>query len=249
MEWGGEGFLYTCDVNDWDVDSQQNITSINGKHENEQQNINVKAFRIKHANSIYAPNGIGNIFPNLVTLQIMISQVKYISIDSFAGFKCIKGINFWNNNIREINENTFNKVPTTEAIYLSENLIEVIHRGTFRNLKSLQLVEMQGNKIKSLAIGLFNYNLVLKTLNMESNSCIDKKAMNSSQVNSLVEEMFKCYNNYETDTALKLDKCNQKLSNVTNEVITNSTNHQFCETKNSILHHWLFNLFFGFWDF
>jgi hypothetical protein len=132
---------------------------------------------------------------------------------------------------------------------------------------------MQNNRIKSLAIGLFIENINLATLNFENNICISDKATDKSQVKTLIEKMYFCYKNYAFNVEQSFEKCEQDMiqrnlrcdeekfvmkshiKEITKALRTCKRNCTQClrnkEEKiinNDILNHWLFNLFFGFWD-
>lgn len=241
-DWGGLGEIYMCDVTGLQLNTLENIDSLTGTHLTYMSDKNVYALRIADQKTVYMPNGVGIFFPNILSLQVLQSNLKFLSIENFSGLEKIKDANFWSNSLENIEENTFHSMKSLEGIYLSQNSIEIVHSGTFRNLKSLKIIELQNNKIKYLPIGLFqeNANLEkivlfnnainsipfglfshltnLKALDLINNKCINQEANGEAAVNELITLSFECdvlYKKQSQTNYANFLQCRENLSNIT----------------------------------
>lgn len=73
------------------------------------------------------------------------------------------------NNIRQIQQHTFNHLPQLEQLLLDDNRIESIDRRAFMNLQRLKRLNLKGNRIVTVSFEAFQNLPELEDLDMSYN--------------------------------------------------------------------------------
>ncbi|KAG4067205.1 hypothetical protein HA402_000196 [Bradysia odoriphaga] len=105
---------------------------------------------IKSVNEKTFPNGWG-----LLTLWMANNDITELPQFSFSRMPNISEIYLFRNRIRNIDPNAFNGATNLKIINLSHNVIETIHESTFANLINLEVLDLSYNFIEYLTVNLY----------------------------------------------------------------------------------------------
>ena len=91
------------------------------------------------------------------------------NMSQFISFKNIEVVNFKNNKIKSILENTFAEGRDVIELDISHNNIDFIYHSVFQRFESLEKLILSHNSIWSLDLNLFDGLFVLKSLDLSFN--------------------------------------------------------------------------------
>lgn len=129
-----------------------------------------KYFRISNKSmSIFMPNGIGETFPNLELLKIVLSPLKFIRRKNFASMEKLSTLDLSYNKIDKIPSKTFYDLPKLTTLNLSGNSIKFLHHDLFLNNPELEEFTAVKNGMNKLSFKTFQRNLKLKRFNVSFN--------------------------------------------------------------------------------
>lgn len=132
-------------------------------------NGDVTAVHFYNQNMKYIPGGLQEIFPNMSTINIRNSTLTHISKDDFKDFKNMFGILISASHVEEVPENTFAGLLTLERLELSRCKIKTLFDKTFVELVELRNLILCENKIEEITKYLFAKNTKLLELNLINN--------------------------------------------------------------------------------
>jgi len=129
-----------------------------------------KYFRISNKSMpINMPNGIGEMFPNLELLKIVLSPIKFIRRRNFASMEKLSTLDLSYNGIEKIPPKAFYDLPKLTTLNLSGNSIKFLHNDLFSNNPKLEEFTAVKNGMKELSFKTFQNNLKLKRFNVSFN--------------------------------------------------------------------------------
>lgn len=129
---------------------------------------------IRHCNVMYFPYYVGLRFPNLRSVVIWSSGLKYFDINSFYMMYYLEQINFQDNNIENLDENCFGMTTLTNlvTINLAFNQIKALPEALLSNVKNLQTFIVNNNQIENLPMNLFVSSQKLSFVNLNNNKIV-----------------------------------------------------------------------------
>lgn len=160
---------YMCDVTSISFIKEfedKELTHVTGDHEDGKSNLNVESLEINsYENLDFIPRKMGNIFRNLMRLDMSWNKIEVLNKDDIRGLRKLTSIN------------------------LSSNRILRIEGGFFDHNLMLEKIELSDNKIKSVDEKLFDKLLHLNFIDLSSNECINMIANNQTEIPPLKEQM------------------------------------------------------------
>lgn len=210
---------------------------------------------------------------NLKSLDLSSNCFK-LHTKCFGGLINLEMLNLRQNNLQEINEDTFEDLKNLKTLYLDSNNLKILKPGLFESMPNLTKLSVANNQ-------LFNIDKrVLANLKQLKTLCLAKNMLNESSFNNGVlwnleslESLFLCDNRLSSrldESAFKglinleiLNLENNNLSNVSENVFTKMTklkcvymygnnieNGKQQELRNlSNNTTWVFDCYEGFFDF
>jgi len=165
--WGTLGTIYYCSiqnaVNITSLDATQ-VDSISGSHQAGYNNDNVEAIQVTQGQIHYFPRGLNKLFKNL------------------------KGISFHKTGLKEVHQSDLKDFPKMMNLYLYSSDLEVIEENLFEFNPNLEYIYLIRNKITHIDPTVFNNLTKLKTLFLNSNTCINKAASNNpTEVQNIIK--------------------------------------------------------------
>lgn len=202
---------YSCELSFNNLKTFDSVTNIEGDHENENTDGNVK---ILESSSPAVINEFSSTFcekfPNLEFLKL--ENVKINSIDEISLQNCqyLKILLLNNNEIREISQRLFSENSELHEIHIISNQLETLHDETFEMQENLKQLILSNNKISFLPSGIFKSLWGLHTLNLDENQIeildpkwfmklksLVKLSLKSNLIYDLPQEIFSNLNNLE----------------------------------------------------
>lgn len=141
--------LYTCESEGLETDDQDSfITEVIGLHLNETTNKDVQQLYVSKSPSLeYFPGGLSSFFPNLESIRVKDSGLKYIFKSDLAGLSKLKFFSAVKNQIETIGPQLFQDSTLLEEIHLESNKISSISEDLLdSNEGKLTIVHLSGNE-------------------------------------------------------------------------------------------------------
>lgn len=132
----------------------------------------------------YLPKNISVFFPNLRVIEAPGCGLTLISSRDLEGLGHLYEIEFKNNDIVTIAENSFDKLFLLDRLTLSFNKIRRLAEKLFENLENLSELSLQGNRIEELDEKIFarNYKLQLLYLNRNKLTYLPRDIFKNNRV-------------------------------------------------------------------
>lgn len=137
---------------------------------------NITDIEIHHSSNFDVLTSIFcNLFPSLEILTIKTLQHKLQEIEEDALVTCekLKKFTLRPNNVRTLNEKTFNRNVHLTEIAIEGNKIETIDATVFQGLINLQWLFLNGNQLLELSPEVFNGLTKLQWFDVSSNRLLD----------------------------------------------------------------------------
>lgn len=183
------GSLYSCQAKNLVIDSQNTtVISIIGKHLSNKTNDDVLQIYIDKQETTYLPKGLQNHFPNIISMVVITSQVKFIRKQDFRGLEKLKQISLGDNEIQTVPQDTFVDLRDLEQIYLYLNHLEEVNSDLFKENFKLKAILLDHNKLRLIGSQIFTHLKNLKNVDLDGNACINKKYPETS-FSGLIQEM------------------------------------------------------------
>lgn len=197
---------YGCIADAVDVHKDNvQIESIIGTHVNDNSNLNVNYLTFLNKSLIYLPHGIGNFFPNLRALQIGAALgMKRVSRSYFKNMTNLQQLQFFENNIDTLEEDSLRDLEKLEVFQLFANKIVELNENFFAKNEKLQLIFIESNRMQTLPKYLFRGKSLLRELHLQNNSLhlIDEQTfetneqlqyidLTSNRLHTLPKDLFK----------------------------------------------------------
>lgn len=143
--------LYTCVSDDFETTRDDSlITEIFGVHINNKTDNDVKQLYVFNQSVPYFPGGLGSKFPNLESIVIKNSSLKFLFKSDLFGLSKLK----------------FFDVSANEIVLIAPQL--------FENNEELEEIHFEDNKITSISDDLFDSLGILTTFHLFNNVCVEK---------------------------------------------------------------------------
>ncbi|RXG73149.1 Protein slit [Armadillidium vulgare] len=98
------------------------------------------------------PKGIP---PDTTELYLDVNEIKSIDTSKIQHLKALKRLDFSNNQIAILQNNTFKELENLATLVVSYNKLGCVERDAFRGLKNLRLLSLHGNDVSYLPEGTF----------------------------------------------------------------------------------------------
>jgi Leucine-rich repeat (LRR) protein len=92
---------------------------------------------------------------SLVLLSLGDNQISEIEVNSFEKCLNLQKIYLYNNKLIKIHSNVFRSLPSLSYLYLNDNKTKEIEAHAFGNCPKLQTVNLNNNKLSKLELGVF----------------------------------------------------------------------------------------------
>lgn len=191
--WGTyTGSQYACQLqNDLLIPRDGKVTGITGQHQPGKSNADVKGLRSEGKVVNFIPQNIEKFFPNIIAFT-------------------------WSNgNITEISENDFKPFPNLRVLWIEGNKIEVLEEHLFRGNPVLGEISMANNKLRHISVNTFSILKPLTYLYLDSNSCINARAVTQATVPALINDARRQCFSIENDP--KFESCQRDNIRLINE--------------------------------
>lgn len=149
------------------------VTAISGNHKEGKTNEDVKFVIFEEQSMLFPLIGLGKMFPNINTLRIINSGLKFVRKDDFRNLEKLKIVDFYNNILEKLSEDVFEDLYLIEELNLPNNKLYELPENIFRNLKNLHTIDLSKNKLESLPENIFKFNLKLRSISLTSNSIMN----------------------------------------------------------------------------
>lgn len=206
---------YVCDASGLDINSKSHsiLDFSNTNHFNGNTNGDVTAVHFHNQRMKYIPGGLQEIFPNMTTINIRNSTLTYISKDNFKDFKNMFAIVISTSLVEDVPEDTFTGLSSLQRLELSASKIKILYDKTFHDLVELKNLILCGNEIEEITKFLFAKNskllkvnlinnhikfidaaafdalIVIETIWMTGNVCIDENVTKRFELDTFVSNM------------------------------------------------------------
>lgn len=173
-----------CESSIWLSDNQCIAKNVEVANENERlhfefqdksedkiiNNVDSLEVHIKNKNPGFSviPPELFTIFPKLLVLWIMKSNMKSLSSDNVKSAKKLEALGLRECKITEVKPNTFNGFEKMKFLSLESNKLTFINRDTFSGLKNLTTLKLNNNRIQTIEEGAFNLPILIR-LNLSRN--------------------------------------------------------------------------------
>lgn len=151
------------------------VTSVSGVHLNNSINADVDGIRFINGTMFYIPDGIGNIFENILGIivgsenQSSLLSTKIIKRSNFKHLQYLYKIFFYPNDIASLDEDTLWDLPFLEEFFVIANKLKVIPERLFEKNARLLNVDLRSNQLEYLPKNLFRNNLLLNRVDFHDN--------------------------------------------------------------------------------
>ncbi|CAF3725088.1 unnamed protein product [Rotaria sordida] len=163
---------------------------------------------------------------NLRILDLRNNQIEEIDDDTFDGFDLLNQLFLNNNSLHTITSQIFNGLKNLQILNLDTNKLTCIKNDTFINMNKLELLSLSHNSIKYIPSLSFDRLRFLSDLNLQSNPLICNCHMKWLKQSKIITGDPECM------SATKLR--NIPIINVTDEdFICNPTEINVCDTSYS----------------
>lgn len=144
----GFGLMYTCvdenfEINEGNFESSI-LTGIAGRISPQKSLKDVKQIAIENSEVLRFPSSLGSYFPNLESLVITNSKMKFVNKVAFTSLNELKFLKLSGNEISLIEPELFEDNYNLEEIYLNDNKIEKISTDIL-SLGKLKLLQLENN--------------------------------------------------------------------------------------------------------
>lgn len=148
--------------------------TLTGIHASGETDNRTELIQFKNGAMIYLLDGIGNIFPNLKSILIGLPDspslsTKLIRRSNFQNMKNLFEFVIHKSDIETVDEDTLWDLPNLERFQLGNNL-KLLQERTFEKNTKLREVYLASNRLEFLPRHLFKNNLLLDWVNFEDNS-------------------------------------------------------------------------------
>jgi hypothetical protein len=131
---------------------------VNGNHKPEKSNDDVISFYGYRKTLRHFPQGIDKFFNNLEIFAIVTAKLSAITKNDLMPFNKLK------------------------VLYLDGNEIEVLEKDLFVHNPHLEAINFSNNRVKFIDLSVFKYLGKLKSLWLENNKCVSRKATNDREL-------------------------------------------------------------------
>lgn len=149
VNWTMVGRRYTCNVLsvDFSDDDMTRAWNVTGEHFDEElTDADVEGVAIVNENFDGAfPQGIGEIFPNLATIQIDESGIRELTRDDLMSYPNLLMIVLTGNELETLESNVFDGTPNMECINFNGNRIRHLGPRVFKRLDNLMALRLAEN--------------------------------------------------------------------------------------------------------
>lgn len=136
---------YYCLSETCELDNMRNVTNITGTHLRGKSNEDVAWFRILGCDMDFIPEGITNVFPNLVVLTIHYTAIKTLNGDELKDYSRLELLDITHSKIERIPGNFLQYTPDLIQVSFLNNEIMEVGENLLDNLPNLTSVFFQRN--------------------------------------------------------------------------------------------------------
>lgn len=146
------------------------VANFTVKHVFRKTDQDVDTIKFRSGTMFFLPNGIGNFFKNLKTLQVECGlSNKIIGRSNLQNLQNLEELNFNNNEIEILDEKALWDLPALEIFQLKNNKVKELHEGTFDSNRNLRIVLLQSNQLETIPRNLFSNNNLLEKVDLSQN--------------------------------------------------------------------------------
>lgn len=236
--WTTVEIFYSCRVEIVSITAvNEVIESVTGTHVKSYETSNVKIVEILDQKCNYLPCNLSKHFPQLQGLFVRNSFLKEILKSNFEKLTELQFLDFESNHLTTLNSDIFSEMPNLESINLENNNIAIIEIGVFNNLPNLKKINLNGN------LCISDTFISVQTIE-ELKQIIAIKCTTKTKILSIE-------NQYNIQKPYDVYRATSPHDFTTNEQCDCENVEKECPSYNaerSLFKHWLFQLFFGFWD-
>lgn len=142
------GNLYTCQsevANDGNEISAKTIKSVSGTHSEGKANSDVQCFYINEQKITYFPTNVNVFFPNLLALDVSISNLQSITAEALKPFPNLLAFSSWINNMESIAGDLFKYTRKLRYIAMYDSGVRVVGKGLLDGLNDLTRADFRMN--------------------------------------------------------------------------------------------------------
>jgi hypothetical protein len=136
---------YTCIAKQLAGKHDKHIENIFGNHLENQSNVDVRAITIHSMETPKIPEGLGQLFPNLLTVVVDNCGLETIDSKDVKQFTQMTYFGVPRNHLRELKGNLFEFNPKIKLLNFMENQLEHIGRGFASHIPNLEIAIFKDN--------------------------------------------------------------------------------------------------------
>ena len=120
------------------------VDGVTGFHKSMHSNEHVKSLSFKKRNHMHLPHGMGNIFKNIVSLDVFRVGLRSVHHQDLEQFPNLQFVSFNENYLHKLESDVFKYNPLLEVILLYKNQIATVDLA-FKDLNNLRYLEFTEN--------------------------------------------------------------------------------------------------------
>lgn len=141
------GRAYTCSVSNLTVtEPNKLVEAITGSHEDRKTNNDVVKVNIDKQICLFFPSGFEYFFPNIEGLRVAQSGLISLKQPDISPFLLLRNCDMFNNQLKVLDSNVFEKNLNLEYLYFGDNQLSVIGFNILKPLNKLHKAVFQGNQ-------------------------------------------------------------------------------------------------------
>lgn len=152
--WDSVGFCYHCKATIVNTANSTELTGVQGNHLWGQGNNQVLSLSMAGQNAPQILKKIDKFFPKLIALDWFNTNLQAISASDIKQFAKLKVLSVSNNKLTSLESQLFSNTKKLQSIYFNNNQLRTVGAGIFSGLNDLTHAEFLNNPcINSKAVG------------------------------------------------------------------------------------------------
>jgi len=150
--------------------SEWRISSVSGEHKDGKTTKDVTILDVKNSMNVeYLPNQLGDFFPSLEIVSITHNNLKFIGRNNFKWMRKLNKLFLRNNQLTEIEENSFDDLINVDRIDMNDNNLKVMPKNLLVHMRKLLFFNADNNNLEFIEPGFFAKNTKLIYINVNGN--------------------------------------------------------------------------------
>lgn len=223
--------VYSCEVDELETTEHENyITEVSGHHSDDMTNENVTHFKVADQKVEFFPGGLEKFFPNLETVTIKRSAMRFIFKADLVGLSRLKFLALGDNKIESLGPGLFEGNPLLEEIHFENNKLSKISEDLLDALEAFPKVihffnnECIKEDLKTPDAKTFK-DFLKKSCEMSKNDVIENNAMQVKKLLAKIESLeTNEVDSSQAPVAESNEEAEAEIEKLSNEIMILETN-------------------------